>query len=279
MMNMSISDAVNYPFRNNNMLKILPIAIAYSIVLFFVNVGSVEGNMLFICGGGIALIAFSMFLGGYYLSALRRLQNNDENLPEFEIRQNISDGFITGIAGLVYMIPVILLAIIAIFLGGGVSALNVSDGGGGGGGVLLMCGLLLGAFILALILSAALTVGIVRFAAEGNSSVLWDFGGNWSLATGNFGTVLGLWGRTFVIGLLGAIVSGIFGAILGVMYPDQRSPLFEPTTAFWLVSAVFNIITYTISVFMALAQYHLMSRFGFELGIGTGKAKNEAYEF
>lgn len=279
---MSISDALNYPFRGNNMLKILPIALAYGIVLFFVNYGTIEGNALVLCGGGIAALAFSLFIAGYYISALRRLQANDDNLPDVEVGQNIKDGFLTMIAGILYMLPVIIIAIVAVFLGGGMAALSSGSDSAAtaGGGILLMCGAIIVAFVVGLLLSAALQVAIVRFAAENNSGALFDMGGNWSLAMGNFGTVVGLWVRTFVIGLISGIISFILGAILGVMFPEQSSPFFDPTLNFWLVSAIVNVAAYTISLLIGLAQYHLMYRFGVELGIGSKeKAKHESFEF
>jgi hypothetical protein len=274
---MSISDTLNYPFRNNNMLKILPIALAYGIILYLMNFGTIERNTAVICGASFAVLVFSMVISGYYISALRRLQAGDENLPDVDFGKNVKDGVLVVLAGLLYFLPVIILVFVAFMLTGGMN-LNSSDAAGGS--ILLLCGAMIGAIILGIVLSAAMQVGIVRFAAEESSSALFDVTGNWSIATSNFGTVLGLWGRTFIIGLIGGIVSGIVTTILNTMFPGQTRPFFEPTLMFWLVSALLNVAAYTISLFIVLAQYHLIYRFGVELGIGTGeKSKNEPYNF
>ena len=272
---MSISDALNYPFRNNNMLKILPIALAYGIILFLTEYSTIENNIALMCGSGIAAIVFGIFIGGYYVSALRRLQAGDENLPEVDFGQNLKDGFLTGLAGLLYMLPVIILIIVAVVIGTSSNGAS-SDGGGG----LLICGAILVAIGLGLVLSAAMEVAIVRYTAEDSTSALFDWSRNWGLATSNFGTVLGLWGRIFVIVLIGGVISFALGAILGVMFPGQINGYAEPTLFYWLISALVNVASYTISIFIALGQYHLMYRFGQQLGIGTNeKSKNEPYSF
>jgi Protein of unknown function (DUF4013) len=269
---MSISDALNYPFRNNNVLKILPIALAYGIILFLTNYGTVADNLVIVCGAGFATLVFTLFISGYYISALRQLQASDENLPEVDLGQNVKDGVLTILAGLIYLLPVIILVIGALVL-----SRPTADSGGA---IFLVCGIFLGAFVLTLALSAAMQVGIVRFAAENTWNALFDLTGNWKIATSNFGTVVGLWARTIVIGVISVIISVVLGAILGAAFPGQVKGIAEPTFLYWLISALVNVASYTVVLFIGLAQYHLIYRFGLALGIGASeKPKNDPYSF
>lgn len=264
---MSLSEALSFPFKPGNIYKILPLAIVYSLFIHLVEYSTIMEAYGFGILAGLGFMAFSLFIAGYYLRVVKRVVNDNEQLPEFDnTSKDIGRGVMTMLAGVVYFfVPVILGVIGAGILGG------LSNNG------VLWFAFGLAMLALVIVISGAMTVGIVRYAVEERAGALFDISGNADKVISNFGAYAGLVARLFVLGFLGGIVSFVLGIIMAVLFPESVSLTFQPTQSYWLTSALFNVVLYSFSTMLALSQYHIMARFGQQIGIGdVRKSKREA---
>ena len=277
---MSLGDALGYPFKDGNITKILPIAIVYAIIMYIFISSSFTGNILFVCGGGIALFAFSFFISGYYVDAIAQVQHNNDQLPDPDISKNIGRGVAATLASIVYFLPLIIIAVLVIAITGVSVGASGDSGAGAGLGLLVICGGGIAAFIASIALSLGYVIGLCRYAAEETTGALFDVFNNTKLAWDNGGESAKLIGRAIILGILSAIISGIFSVLVNSMFP-VNDPFWEPTTAFWLMYSLSQVVLYTVSLIFALAYMYLAAHYGMNLGIGGRKMKNsgEAYEF
>jgi len=271
---MSISDALNYPFRKNNLLKILPLALSYGIILYLMYYAIREGVFLVLFPALIGLVVFSLLISGYFVAVIQRLQRGDENLPEIAVADNVGRGCMTTLANLFYMLPLIIFSIVPfIFLM--FSNTNSNNDSSVALLFLLFCGAALLIIPLAFILGAALQVALLRYADEESSNALFKFGENFGIGRSNMGKFFGLWLRMFLIGVLSAVVSTVINIVSSIILPQQNDIFYEPTVVFWLVFALFQVLIYVVSLIFGLSQTYLLAQLGFELGIGGNKRKEK----
>lgn len=276
---MSISQALNFPFRSGNLLKILPLAIVYGIIAFLVSYASINAIALLMCGVGIAQILFSLVLGGYYVSSMQSVQAGHEQLPDVDIRTDLSKGVSMFFAGILYFLPLIVLLVLVFLLPLFMTGNSIYGGSGVDAGMstlsLLLCGMLLLLIPLGVVLNWAYWIGMARFASERNG--LFAVSENLGLAWNNAGKGMGFLLRTIAIGIIGGLVAGLFSSVLVLFFPQAYSYYFEPTTAYWFVYAFTQVASYTISLIFGLAGVHLAARYAMQLGIGgpQDKAKRE----
>lgn len=274
---MSLGDSLGYPFKDGNITKILPIAIVYAIIMYIFLSSSFTGNILFLCGGGIALFAFSFFISGYYVDAIAQVQHGNDHLPNVDISKNIGRGVAATLASIVYFLPLIIIAITFIAITG-VSVGAAGDSSAGAGlGLLLVCGGAIFAFIATIALSLGYVIGLCRYAAEETTGALFDVFNNTKLAWDNSGASTRLIGNAIVLGILSGIISAIFSFLVNGMFP-VNDPFWEPTTAFWLVYSLSQVVLYTVSLIFALAYMYLAAHYGMNLGIGGRKMKPKTDE-
>lgn len=260
---MSIPDALDYPFRNNNLLKILPIAIVYGIIAFLANYATLNGMMFMVCGAFVALLIFSFVLGGYYISIIEAIQYGEPRLPDVQISRDLSRGVAAWLAGILYGLPLVLVFCMAsVFPAMLVSA----DDGGIVSGLVVVFAII---FIVTMMffMGLALIVGYNRYAAEGTTSGLFALTDNFGMAWRNAGLGLGLVLRSIVVGFVNLVVVFALQAMLGIFFPTQPMMNSNPSTLYWIGFALVQVVSYTISLVFIVSQYHLIARYGMSLGI------------
>jgi len=266
---MSISDALSYPFRSNNLFKILPIAIVYGIIVFLMSYASVNGVMFLICGASVALFVFSFVLGGYYISVIEQVHHGEERLQDVQISRDLSRGVAAWLASILYMLPLVLFGCVASFLAS--MMFSADDAGGISLLVFFVAAVLV--VPLMIFLGLALVVGYNRYAAEGNTRGLFALTENFGLAWQNAGQGAGLILRSIAIGFVNFIVVVLLQVAIGIFFPQQYDPFAAPTTTYWIGFALVQVVSYTVSLIFIVSQYHLIARYGMALGINSEKRK------
>lgn len=275
---MNLSNALNFPFSNNNLVKILPIAIVYSIILFLSNYFAVTGNALLVCGAAIASLVFSLAIAGYYLSVLERLLSGNEYLPDVDVNTDVKRGCMSSLAAIMYMILPFIAFYALLFAGVLMSGSSTSsyDSGASGaalGGLLLICGGFVAFIVSLIVIGWALYIGMIRYVYEGQG--LFSVIENFKMAWSNAGLGGGLLWRQFILGLIAGFVSVVVVIIQLMMFPEQYSLYFEPTLTYWIVFALGNVISYTVSLIFGLSHIHLVAQYGALLGFTTDERKRK----
>jgi len=270
---MSISDALSYPFRSNNLYKILPIAIIYGIIAFLTSYASVNNSMFLVCGASIALLVFSFVLGGYYVSVIGQVHKGDEPLEQINLSRDFPRGLATWLAGILYMLPLVVFGCVAAVLPAMLTSANDS---GPGLSLLVLLIALVVVVPLTIFLGLALLVGYNRYAVEGTTSALYALGDNFGLAWNHAGQGLGFIVRSIVIGFVNFVVVLILQVAIGLAFPQQVAFGARPTTIYWIGFALIQVFTYAVSLIFIVSQYHLVARYGIALGITREKQKSGA---
>lgn len=240
---MSLTDALNYPFKHRNLVRIVPIAIMYSIVIFLFQYFALAENPFLMFLSALALLFFSVALNGYFIRVLRTVRHDNDVVPEFnQMRDDFKPGCVTVLGILFHG------AIVAVFL------VVIS--------IMSLDFLLLLVLPLMFVVWGVYTVGLVRYAFEFRTGAMFDVSTNLSLARQHLGDLGGLLWRFMVVGVLSFGVSFMVNGVLQTLFIGDINPYQMPGMGTWLMLAVVNIIAYTISVVFTLSQYHLTARFG-----------------
>jgi hypothetical protein len=253
---MSLSDALNYPFKHRNLARIVPIAIMYSIVIFLVQYFAFAENTFLLFLSMLAMLFFSVALSGFFIRVLRTVRHDNDVLPEFnQMRDDFKPGCV-NVLGVVFhgMIMALFLVVVSI---------------------LSLDFLLLLIFPLMLVIWGVYTIALIRYAFEFRTGAMFELSRNFSLAREYVGGLGGLFWRFLVIGILSFGVSALVNGVLQSLFIGDMPQTQMPDMGTWLMLALVNIIAYTISVVFTLSQYHLMARFGQQLDTGDRKSKDK----
>ena len=152
-------------------------------------------------------------LQGYIIDIIRRVgRNQTPELPVWEDwGKYLSEGFMAAIALLVYALPMVLFVCCAVF-----PLAALGEAGGEEVApliVLIMCCLMVFAFIMQLGVYLIYYAGLVRYADTGNFSVFFQFGQLWGFVREN----LNNYGLALLI-TIGAGMIGGFVPILGSVW-------------------------------------------------------------
>lgn len=272
---MSLGAAIRYPFQSGNIIKLLPIAIVYAIILFLtISAGIGVGYFV----GSLASFVFTLFISGYYVSAIASIQQGEERLPDVALSTDLRRGLASIIAGFIYMLPIIifmvtlvawLFVVIAASMSGGGVQSNDVDGISAGFGLFALV-----MFVLGLLLSPAYIVGLCRYAAERRLSALFNVPKNVGMAWGNAGKTITLFILLIVISLIAGVFSGISSSGASSLIFGQ-SQWNEPNTAQWVIYSLITVISYTITLIFTMMSVHLFADYGIALGIGGRKMKDD----
>ncbi len=287
---MNFSEALGYSLKPQNIPKILTIVLVFVILGVSLIVAAFAFESLAIAFLFIPLlIAYGLFLGGYTISVIKAVMEGEESMPAFAIGGDIGRGFMVVIAGIIYYIPffVLFFCMFSIMGAGlGASADTIEDAMGGS--ILMMCGMMLVGVIFGFIIQYALTVGMVRYASEGRSGALFDFGTNFSTVMSNIGTTFGLFFRQIGIGIVFAIISSVLGGVISGIFGGAMNELAFANDVDDIVSlgmplaiffSLYYLVTMTISLMQAFSGAHLMAGYGLDLGLRKGKPKNDDFDF
>lgn len=262
---MSFGSAFSYPFENIG--KVLTLAFIYVVISLVTFLGGMLGAMV----GLLLNLTFSIFVAGYMVSVTRHVADYGYGAPDNNVGDNLGRGLAVMLAGILYMLPVILVMI------GGFLVLgnpfdyysDVSTTNWVAFGLLLL--------LLAIFSSWSLFVGMVRFAMEDRSGALFDMGRNLNTVTNNLGICFGLFLRQFGIGLVFGIIMGVIATVWMMLVGGVGSSSIALIMA---LLTVYQFFIMSVSIAGQLANAHLLAGFGEALGlIQTRKPKNQpAYD-
>ncbi|MEO0597169.1 MAG: DUF4013 domain-containing protein, partial [Chloroflexota bacterium] len=243
--------------------------------------------------GVIGGLAFGLFMSGYGVTIIRAINKGEDALPAFQIGKNISDGFRIFLAGLIYMLTIIILVVIvAMMMTASMSDAFMNDmlytletgrepayssdyEQAMGGAVLMLCGTMIVMVPLAIILSFAAQIGIVRYAIEEESRVLFQFGTNTQLVFSNFGKVFKLLILMIVLGLAYGLMGGILGGLVGVVLGAGVSS----GIGLIIFAVVLNIVSQLLGTMQQVTNFHLLAGFAQETGLAPTRKQKEVYAF
>jgi len=186
---------------------------------------------------------FGIFvIAGYGIKIIGHVLAGDRDLPEFDIMQDFGRGLLAMVAGFLYALPLILVfAVFGVLFG--------SDGTMGAGGFLITIISIPFSFVLSLVVVVAFS----RYAISEETGMLFDFGGNFRLATSNLSAGLEFFVNAFVYGLVAGILIG-----LGFM--------------------LLVIPGLVLMIAIQFGQYHMYAMYAQRVGIG-GKSKRKVDSF
>lgn len=176
----------------------------------------------------------TLILTGYGIKIIGEVYKENKDLPEFEFGADFGRGLLAIVAGLVYMLPVVILS--GLFAATGIQP----DG-------TVNFALAAVAALVSLVLLPVLIVAYVRFGISGESSTLFEIGANVRR--------VGTKPSAAVMLYVNMLLYGIFVFV-----------------AASIGTALFIIPGLIIMTAAQLGQYHLYAQYGFELEIG-GKRK------
>lgn len=280
---MSFGEAFGFPFKAENLPKILNFILIYTIIIAVILVGGLLFNSfttaLFLTAP--VSIAYSLFVSGYTIEVIRRIMEGEDVLPASDLGRDIKRGFVVGVAGFVYMLPIIIL-FICVFSMIPMSSYGYSSMGSmnnSGDSLLPICGAFIVALGLLFFSGNALMIGMIRYAAEDRSGALYEFGHNFGYVTSNFGKLMGLFVRSFGIGIIFALVSGMIAGLIPTtetITPRGYLNVGAGLVAFFVIESV---ISQTLTFMSQMSIAHLQARFGLDVGIFAGKSKHDDYNF
>lgn len=283
---MSFSDALSYPFKGENVPKVLTIILVFLLIVAVVVVGGLMMNATGLMLLAIPIVlAYSVFVGGYSVEVIHSVMLGHEIMPPTEIGRDIGRGIMTILASIAHMIPLIVFYICAIFIFGASFANSISvdsygypDLSRAGDSVMMMCGLGLAALILGFLLGYTYLVGLVRYAVEGSAGALFDIGSNFATVLANMGAVFGLLIRQIGIGIIYGILMGIVNMIFtGVVNDAFYRP--NPDIGIMIGLIIYGIGYLSLTLMNQISSSHLIAGFGAEVGISARKSKHDGYDF
>ncbi|MGB7337615.1 MAG: DUF4013 domain-containing protein [Phototrophicaceae bacterium] len=287
---MSFKEALNFPFANNNLNKILQIGLVFGLILAIQFIFGAAGSIV----SGLGNLLFGLFISGYGIFIMQNVLRGEDRLPDFEIGESIKRGLWNFLASLIYLIPLFLIMVIIVAMviapmTGDVFAEIVAgidnpgytpDFGDNAGMIpLLMCGALLVFVPLTIILGYAIQIGMLRYAAEDRSGALFEFGTNIKTVMNNGGQIFKLFLNQLGIGIIYLIATSAVGFILvlfvGVGLSGASSASNDLGIFAILLLVVFQVITSIMSTCQQVANLHLIAGLGIDIGLVGGKMKND----
>ena len=193
---------------------------------------------------------------GYMVEILRNIANGvEEPLPTWDdLGKKFNEGIILFAAGLVYALPILLVACLpmgvvafsSIFSGNG-DLQDIGQAIASAGGALFYC-LLCVFFLYSIVLSVIYPAILVIYSREGTFASCFQFREAIDMVTQNMASFFTAWGISLAAGIGVGLVGGMITAILGWI----------PCIG-WIVSLA---VTMASTVYIATVYSHLFGQFG-----------------
>lgn len=204
-------------------------------------------------GGVLNIIPVVNFIPvGYGLRTLKAVgEGRDTPLPEWDDwGGDFMKGLLVAVAGLVYAIPIIVLAILSVIVAAIAGGSGSSSDAAGGFAALCMTGIsclnVLWGIAMALFLPAA----ILKFVKVGEFGAFFRFGEIWDFIKSNLGDYV----IALLVAWLAAVVASVVGGIacgIGVLF-----------TSFWAILVAANLFGQLLAKSMPAAPVPPASPFG-----------------
>lgn len=272
---MTLRQALAYPFQNGNLLKILPIAIIASLLLYVMNF---VDNFVLVSGAALALFVMSLALVGYSISIVEQVMRGDQQITSIRLKTDVGRGCMSYIAVLLYNVPLFIGIFVWVLLA--LPMINLASDATLTSGLLSMIVLTSGfAFLIFIGLFASLVmmVAYARYASDGTTQALFDLGENINLVRHNAGLSLGMLGRLFILSLLNALIVGAISLVSYFLFPNMLaydSYFYEPPMVEGLAYALMEVLSYTVSIVFVVSGSHLIAQYGLALGLDGRKRKD-----
>jgi hypothetical protein len=230
---MNINKAFSYPFEDKQWISKL-------------GIGAVIGM--------VPILNFAW--NGYLVGILQNvIGNTEEPLPNWDnFEKKFMDGLILFAAGLVYSLPILLVACLPMGIMGISGAIagngDFQDAGEVLAGVGGLLGLCLGGlfFVYAILLSIVYPAILVLFAREGTFASCFKFREVIDLISKNAGPFFTAWGVSLLAALGVGLVAGIVSAVLGWI----------PCVG-WIVALIASVGS---TIYGTVIYAHLFGQFG-----------------
>ncbi|MEO1287866.1 MAG: DUF4013 domain-containing protein [Chloroflexota bacterium] len=281
---MSFNKALSYSFSNNNLNKVIQIAIVFGIISamdFLLNENGLTSLGMLI--SGIGGLLFALFMSGYGIVVMQNILHGEKRLPAFQIGKNIKDGFTILLASLVYFLPAIIIGgiLLTMFIPYGVydfyadmnpdlyntSPLVDIDPMT----YIIMVGLGLLMVVLIFIASYAVIIGMARFANEDRSRALFEFSTNVRLVFKHAGDIFKLFLWQFLLLAIAFIVTFLIIAMMGIATFASMGT----TSLLFVFLICFQVVSSIVDTVHQIANLHLIADFAIETGIASSKTKND----
>ncbi len=156
-----------------------------------------------------------LVLLGWGLEITRRVIRDEHPLlPELDFGKHLGDGFKGFVIGLVYAVPMIVLAILSTVFG--IALDNTYSDFASAILVLLMVCVVLLIALYGLALNLLAPAAYARFAATGEMSAAFQFGEVWRTVTGNLGGYVIVLLATILCGFIAGL--GSIACVVGVIF-------------------------------------------------------------
>ena len=168
------------------------------------------------------LVVTAPAVAGAQLEYIRKVSGGNEELPEWkDFGGKWVAGFMVFVAGFIYFLPVVLLAMVFtvptlisyVNSGGDSSAFGAMLGGS-------MCVFSLLAIVYTLVVSILFSAAMTNYAMKGNFGAMFEFGEIMSKVRGGTGYFTA-WLFTIIIAFLGSVVTSVLSAtgVGAILYP------------------------------------------------------------
>lgn len=264
---MSFSDAFSYPYKS--LPKVFTIVLGYTIiiavlVMYVLNNPFSPGAIILTLG---LALAEALFLTGYGIRVIRQVIEGHESLPPIEIGADIGRGILVVLSGVAHFLPLVGLFLIAGVMG--------VFSGNSDGAVALVCLFVVIAIPVGILLSWAFMIGMARFAADENRSVLFQVGTNFGIARSNVGASISLTAYQIALGIVYAILTQVINKVYeGIVTPMISFDTSE--TIILIIVTVSVVISTTLSILQQFGNLHLLAQYAENIGIlQSEKSKHE----
>lgn len=286
---MNFIEALGYSFKGQNIPKILTIVLVFIIIGVSIFVSAIlfeSVEMVFVLFP--VLIAYSVFVAGYSISAISSVMDGNEALPKIQLGRDLGRGAVMMIANIVYAIPFMILFFLFFGLIGVTAPAGYSNTSASEPDmrmIMTLCGSMLGFIVLSFGLGYSYVVGQIRYAAEDRVGALFNIPKNFGIVMSNLGKSLGLFLRHIGLAIVFALFSSMFGNIIlgfssGLMndflYVESSQDLLQLGMPLALFGSIYYIFVMTVNLMQTLSSTHLIARYGMELGLAPDKLKNDA---
>jgi uncharacterized protein DUF4013 len=285
---MSFSDALSYPFKGENIPKVLTIILVFLLLIAVVVVGGImlqDENVVFLAFP--IILAYAVFIGGYSIEIIRTVMQGHEIMPQPAMGRDILRGIVTMLAAIAHAIPLMVVYFCTALIFGAsmgsfmsIDAYGNPDISGAGGSILMACGLGLAMLAFGFLLGYTYLVGMIRYAAEDRAGAMFDIGSNFSTVLSNMGAVFALLIRQIGIAIIYAILGFIVNTIFQGMIFNSIDPYgsFDIGIGLMVVLILYGIISLSLNLMNQISSTHLIAGFGADVGISTRKAKHDDFD-
>lgn len=210
----------------------------------------------------VVMVVQGFWLSGYSIRVIRATMDGYDKLPNIQFGTDMRKGFSLFLASILYGI----LFMIGFIIFGALMAMFAGPNSEGGLAFVLFCGAFIIGIPLVILIGWAFLIGMARYAAEGNNTVLFQIGTNMSIARKNVKASLSLTGYHILLGLTYWFASQFLINALDFVSSPFIGEGYGQLTLLVAVLLPF-MISMALNVFQQFSSMHLIAQFAYKIGI------------